>query len=280
MIFAGFPHLGVYPVIAADYPWPHDNFGQAKHASYKAHYKGIPLSIGKEMPVGSLAPPAGGLLFQWCTASQEADGAHIELSNAWGYSLRTRLLTWVKVYPKCDHCSHDWDEHVQPLVMEDLPGACGQCQREDAELADDEPEVKCDAFVPRAARGSGSYSMQGTESLWVGTRGDTPWCELRAVRNSPEILFSPWRKPHSTKPERAYARIDALWPLAIAGQRLELFARRRRPGWAAWGDEAPDCDLVFGAAIGKRWPVPEQLELAPAVEAPRERDLFDTPEAL
>lgn len=47
--------------------------------------------------------------------------------------------------------------------------------------------------------------------------------------------------------------VERLWPDATP--RLELFARRRRPGWSSWGNEAPDCDLVFGSQIGNTWPV-------------------------
>lgn len=39
---------------------------------------------------------------------------------------------------------------------------------------------------------------------------------------------------HSAKPDEIQARIERLYPKA---SRIELFARRRRPGWAAWGNE-------------------------------------------
>lgn len=41
---------------------------------------------------------------------------------------------------------------------------------------------------------------------------------------------------HSEKPEAVQDRIEQLYPDA---SRLEMFARRRRPGWDCWGDEAP-----------------------------------------
>ena len=39
---------------------------------------------------------------------------------------------------------------------------------------------------------------------------------------------------HSAKPDAVQERIEAMYPTA---RKLELFARRRRPGWDAWGDE-------------------------------------------
>ncbi len=42
------------------------------------------------------------------------------------------------------------------------------------------------------------------------------------------------RGEHSVKPPVVMDRIEELYPSA---RRLEMFARRRRPGWDAWGDQ-------------------------------------------
>jgi N6-adenosine-specific RNA methylase IME4 len=42
------------------------------------------------------------------------------------------------------------------------------------------------------------------------------------------------KREHSRKPDEQYALIEACSP----GPYLELFARGRRPGWAAWGNQA------------------------------------------
>ena len=42
-------------------------------------------------------------------------------------------------------------------------------------------------------------------------------------------------REHSHKPDEQYARIERLY----GGPYLELFARHRRDGWDAWGQEAP-----------------------------------------
>lgn len=46
------------------------------------------------------------------------------------------------------------------------------------------------------------------------------------------VLAPPGR--HSEKPDEIQARIERLYP---HGSRVELFARRRRAGWEAWGNE-------------------------------------------
>jgi N6-adenosine-specific RNA methylase IME4 len=44
------------------------------------------------------------------------------------------------------------------------------------------------------------------------------------------------RREHSRKPDELYAIIERAYPEL---PKIELFARHARPGWTAWGDEAP-----------------------------------------
>lgn len=48
-----------------------------------------------------------------------------------------------------------------------------------------------------------------------------------------QVVFAPVEE-HSRKPEEVQTRIETLYPNA---SRVELFARRLRPGWTAWGNE-------------------------------------------
>lgn len=48
------------------------------------------------------------------------------------------------------------------------------------------------------------------------------------------------RGPHSAKPEAFQTIVESVSP----GPYLEMFARRKRPGWASWGNQvAPDVDI-------------------------------------
>ncbi len=51
-------------------------------------------------------------------------------------------------------------------------------------------------------------------------------------RNVHNVFFGP-RREHSSKPERFQAMVEEQSPMP----RLEMFARRERPGWDVWGDE-------------------------------------------
>jgi N6-adenosine-specific RNA methylase IME4 len=79
-------------------------------------------------------------------------------------------------------------------------------------------------------RGVGFYFRNVTELLLFGVRG-----KLRTLppgRRQTNIIVTRKRE-HSRKPDELYPIIEACSP----GPYLELFARRRQPGWTAWGDE-------------------------------------------
>lgn len=76
--------------------------------------------------------------------------------------------------------------------------------------------------------GLGNYLRNSTEHLLLGTRGNAP---VR-FRAQPTWLFAPVQD-HSHKPEEVYGVIERL----SDGPYLELFARRPRHGWHAWGNQ-------------------------------------------
>lgn len=80
-------------------------------------------------------------------------------------------------------------------------------------------------------RGVGFYFRNVTELLLFGVRG-----KLRTLspgRSQVNVIVSR-KHEHSWKPTEAYEIIEACSP----GPYLELFARQRRTGWQAWGDQA------------------------------------------
>jgi N6-adenosine-specific RNA methylase IME4 len=76
------------------------------------------------------------------------------------------------------------------------------------------------------------------------TRANSEPC-LLAVRGKPKRLNADVRqgiieprREHSRKPDCVHERIERL----VAGPYLELFARKSRPGWTTWGNEATKFD--------------------------------------
>lgn len=80
----------------------------------------------------------------------------------------------------------------------------------------------------------GNYLRNATEHLLFGTRGNAPV----QFRSQPTWMYAPLQD-HSHKPEEQYAVIERISP---TGPYLELFARRRHPGWDVWGNEI-DSDI-------------------------------------
>jgi N6-adenosine-specific RNA methylase IME4 len=91
--------------------------------------------------------------------------------------------------------------------------------------------------------GAGYYFRQRHETLLIGKRGNlrVPHAEARVPSVIREL-----RGRHSQKPEVMMEIIERMYP---GLPKLELFARRNRPGWAAWGNEVvSDIELAVPAA--------------------------------
>jgi N6-adenosine-specific RNA methylase IME4 len=81
----------------------------------------------------------------------------------------------------------------------------------------------------------GMYLRNQTEHLMLGTRGKAPI----KFRSQGTWFYAPLQE-HSHKPEEQYAIIER----CSAGPYLELFARRKQPGWDIWGNEV-SCDIAL-----------------------------------
>lgn len=86
--------------------------------------------------------------------------------------------------------------------------------------------------------GLGNYFRNCTEHAILASRGRGS--KLIGDRSIRTIVQAP-RGEHSEKPEVVYDLLDRLVP---EGARLELFARRQRPGWECWGLECPEAPVV------------------------------------
>ena len=89
--------------------------------------------------------------------------------------------------------------------------------------------------------GLGQYLRIGHEHLLLGVRGNG-FAVRSSARDIPSVIAaeSPrgedGQRIHSRKPEAAYEMIER----RTTGARLEMFARVQRPGWTAWGNQAPE----------------------------------------
>ena len=81
--------------------------------------------------------------------------------------------------------------------------------------------------------GTGYWNRNKHELLLLGTRGDIPAPAMGEQWLS--VLEGPISE-HSVKPDIAMEMIEAYFPTV---PKIELNARRMRPGWASWGLDAP-----------------------------------------
>lgn len=93
---------------------------------------------------------------------------------------------------------------------------------------DQNEKVKMRDGDPVLHMGLGQYGRGAHEMMLFGVIGR---CRP-LVRNQRSAFLAPVG-PHSVKPEASYRLIEAVSP----PPRLELFARRARSGWSAWGNE-------------------------------------------
>jgi N6-adenosine-specific RNA methylase IME4/ParB-like chromosome segregation protein Spo0J len=98
--------------------------------------------------------------------------------------------------------------------------------------------------------GLGYWIRNQHELLLIAKRGDPP--TPKPGDRPPSVISAP-RREHSRKPDEAYELIERMYSEL---PKIELFARHARPGWAAWGNQAPTND---GANI------PDDLSIPPAL---------------
>ena len=76
--------------------------------------------------------------------------------------------------------------------------------------------------------GMGYWTRANSEPCLLATRGNPK----RVNADVRQGIITP-RREHSRKPDCIYGRIEQL----VAGPYVELFARKRHPGWDCWGNE-------------------------------------------
>lgn len=91
------------------------------------------------------------------------------------------------------------------------------------------PWVKTTKDGSRLHPGMGVWVRECSELLLIGKRGKVD----PGMRKAPYGVHLEPRQANSRKPEA----VPELWLERIGGPAIELFARRKRPGWSVWGNE-------------------------------------------
>jgi N6-adenosine-specific RNA methylase IME4 len=89
--------------------------------------------------------------------------------------------------------------------------------------------------------GTGYWTLNKVELLLIGTRGDVP--APTSGEQPPQVIEAP-RLRHSEKPDIFAREIEKLYPNV---PKLEMFARKARPGWDHHGNELPSLTTTKAA---------------------------------
>jgi N6-adenosine-specific RNA methylase IME4/transcriptional regulator with XRE-family HTH domain len=191
----------VYGVIYADPPWRFEPRSRETGMDRAAdnHYPTLPVDRIAALAVPGIAA-ADSALFLWATMPFLA--AAIGVMDAWGFRYKSHTV-WRKVRPGAAAGGDDAGRRAPGRHLAGL-------------------------FI-----GPGYWFREAHEILVLGTRGKVP---APAMGDQwPSVIDAPPRR-HSEKPEVFAEMIEDYFPTL---PRIELFARRARPGWDAWGNEVP-----------------------------------------
>lgn len=214
---------GGFRVLYADPPWSYGDrgaSGSGRPSGAESHYETLSLLQIAGIDVGSVMA-RDSLCFLWVTGPQLEAG--MDVMRSWGFEFKTVGFTWLKTTTTNASLSS-----AKRLLRE--RGLHARAAKEICDTLDGES-----LLMPGTAFGQGSYTRSNAEFVLLGRRGRGVKAESRSVRSD---VLAPIGA-HSEKPEIVAERIDELVGTV---PKLELFARRRRPGWSFWGNEV-ECDI-------------------------------------
>jgi N6-adenosine-specific RNA methylase IME4 len=100
-------------------------------------------------------------------------------------------------------------------------------------------EYKSSMVWVKNKTGLGFYARNQHELLLIATRGEM---RVPLPKNRPaSVVFSP-RGKHSEKPVKFYKILEEMYPDL---PKIELFARKKYPGWASWGNQCTEKHSVL-----------------------------------
>jgi N6-adenosine-specific RNA methylase IME4 len=227
------PRSKHYKVIYADPPWTFATYSdKGKGRSAEAHYDCMSVKEIAALPVSTWAADDAVLLL-WAT-DPLLDKA-LEIIRAWGFAYKTVGFYWAKLNRSSGYPSHP-SRHLEPedkssdqasLGLEPEDRSSGySCRRSRRPEPEAESQGRLVFDENSFFTGLGFWTRANPEMCLLATRGK-PKRKSSAVK---KLVIAP-RREHSRKPDEVYGRIESL----CDGPYLEMFARRSRPGWDAWG---------------------------------------------
>jgi len=213
-----------FRVIVADPPWPFKDslkMSEVKRGA-EANYSVMSIKDIRELPMQPFIDTRNGtILALWVPSSLLQEG--LDTMKSWGFAHK-QTYVWVKT-------------KKQPLT-ELLKYFTKQLTKDIKNLQRFEAIKRFIAAVGQfkystmLAFGMGRLFRQTHEICLIGVSNSKIYKSLKN-KSQRSVSFAPNLR-HSAKPEDLQDSLDIMFP---AGNRLELFARRHRPGWVCLGNE-------------------------------------------
>ena len=223
-----------FNVIVADCPWAFSDtlkMSDVKRGA-QANYSTMTISEIKELPVKDHCDPAGAVLCLWVPSSLLQEG--LDTMNAWGFTHKQTYI-WVKT-------------KIDPL--KEIRSAFMALWTDSKKTLSQSTDKSWKRYLSNAIKVTQSFSQgaqmlggtlafgmgrlfrQTHEICLVGTSNNKIY-KLLANKSQRSVSFGENLR-HSAKPEHLQNSLEIMFPTA---QKLELFARRIRPGWTCLGNE-------------------------------------------
>jgi N6-adenosine-specific RNA methylase IME4 len=213
----------------ADCPWPFKDTLKMSDVprGAEANYSVMTMKDIRELPIKKKhLHPDGSILALWVPSSLLQEG--LDTMKAWGFSYK-QAYVWVKVkkepltffkkailkMQKSAQVSYDKFSYMR--MIKSIADAC--------------VPVGLD-LVNTLSFGMGRLFRQTHEICLIGTSNNKIYKSLKN-KSQRSVSFGQNLK-HSAKPEHLQNSLEIMFPKS---QKLELFARRLRPGWTCLGNE-------------------------------------------
>jgi N6-adenosine-specific RNA methylase IME4 len=217
-----------FRVIVADPPWPFKDslkMSDVKRGAL-ANYSTMTMQQIRELPVEKVCNPEGAVLCLWVPGSLLQEG--LDTMKAWGFKHK-QTYVWVKTkkqpldfFKKAILKARKqpeivYDKFAYMRIIKSIAEACIPVGKD---------------LLKTLAFGMGRLFRQTHEICLVGISNNQIYHQLEN-KSQRSVCFGE-NLSHSSKPEALQDSLEIMFPKA---RKLELFARRIRPGWTCLGNE-------------------------------------------
>ncbi len=231
--------MALMDLVVSDCPWGFSDqltMSDVKRGA-KSNYSTMTVEQIKSIPVADITAD-NCILALWAVSSQLGDA--LDVMQAWGFKQKQTFI-WVKTKnDPFDTILSEARDQIKRFMLENNYSDIGI--KEIVELLKlSKPIFSVDSIL---SFGLGRLLRNVHEICLIGTKGSV-YKQLQN-RSQRTVSFAPVTK-HSQKPEILQDRLDLMFPdtAEMKLNRLEMFARRQRPGWICVGNEMPLSEDIF-----------------------------------